>query len=662
MLTAIEQQIYDNIQPIIDVCFEPLTKLKVSEWADNYRYLSPEASSVPGKWTGLSFQNGMMDWLNDPEVETIVLMTSAQVGKTEVLLNCIGFIADQDPGPVLFVMPNLDEAEDFSKDRLSTMFRDTPCLQDKISPAKVKNSDNSLLHKRFRGGYIKLVGSNSTAGLAGRPIRWVLCDEVDRFKTTTEGDPISLAFKRTTTFFNRKKLLTSTPTLKDFSRIEKWFEEGDQCYYFVPCTHCGEYQRLQWDGEWEGVRWDQKAFNNEAEYLEYKAYCDENNIYYVQSTSNKWKVHLPNTAYYTCKHCQCVISNTELNKMVENGEWRSTKPMRNGIKSAHIWEIYNPYVTLARMVTQFLKDKNRPDTLMTFINTVKGETYEDYGEKLSDSELYNRREAYKAEVPDGVGILTAGVDVQDDRIEISVIGWGKDNESWVVDHNIIYGDLGDIKKGRAGEIWNRLNAYLHSEFEHESGRKIKIQSVCIDIGGHHTDETYNYCYGKQSLLHAIQGHSRPGKRFVEGPTKKGLKNMPVYLFQVNVSSGKDTLYRNLKAMEPCPGYVHFTNDPEKKLDLEYFKQLTAEKVVTTWKDNVPKREYVKRRHRNEALDCFVYAMAALTILTSQGRKDMVEKYAESLSKPLEEEKEIKVVENKKQPTRRSTGKNWVTGW
>ena len=213
----------------------PPKRLSVSEWADEYRYLSAEASAEPGKWRTdrAEYQRGMMDAFSDPKIHTVVVMSSAQIGKTELLNNIVGYFVDQDPSPMLMLQPTLEMGNTWSKDRLSPMIRDTRTLTDKISDSKARDSGNTILHKTFQGGHITIAGANSPASLASRPVRVVLADEVDRYPQSAgaEGDPLSLAFKRTTTFWNRKRMVVSTPTVKGVSRIEMAYEESDKRRY-----------------------------------------------------------------------------------------------------------------------------------------------------------------------------------------------------------------------------------------------------------------------------------------------------------------------------------------------------------------------------------------------------------------------------------------------
>ena len=356
--------------------------LTISEWADEKRYLSAEASAEPGKFRTdrAEYQRGIMDSFSDPATERTVVMSSAQIGKTEILNNIVGYFIDQDPSTILNLQPTLEMAQTWSKDRLAPMVRDNPCLNDKVKESRAKDGNNTILHKLYPGGHITIVGANSPAGLASRPIRIVLCDEVDRYPASagTEGDPVNLAIKRTTTYWNKKIGLFSTPTLKGISRIEKAFEESDQRYYYVPCPVCGEYQRLKWAQ--------------------------------VKFTDND-----PKTAYYECENCNAHLSDTDRVRAIRNGFWKAEKPF-NGVAGFHLNEFYSPWRKLADIVQDFLDAKGDPEKLKTWVNTCLGETWEEQGESIEATDLEQRVEEYD-KIPKDALILTMGVDTQDDRLE-----------------------------------------------------------------------------------------------------------------------------------------------------------------------------------------------------------------------------------------------------
>ena len=551
----------------------PPPKLTVSQWADQYRQLSSEASAEPGKWhtDRAPYQRAIMDALCDMQVETVVIMSSAQIGKTEIINNIIGYHIHLDPSPILLLQPTLEMAEAWSKDRFAPMLRDTTVLHGVVKDPRSRDSGNTLLHKRFPGGHITMAGANSPASLASRPIRLVLCDEVDRYPVSagTEGDPVSLAKKRTTTFWNRKLMLTSTPTIKGASRIAAAFEQSDERHYHVPCLHCGEYQTLKW-GQ---VKWES---NEEG--------------------------HKPETAVYVCEHNGCIISESERARMVKAGRWIAQKPFTN-IAGFHINELYSPWVTLAQMAVDFLRAKKLPETLKTWVNTSLGEPWEEDGETLDADVLLQRKESWGADAPEPVVLVTAGVDVQGDRLEIEVKGWGIGEECWSLDYRVFYGDPAQ------SSVWQELDAYLLTSIRSKLGVHLNIACVCVDSGGHHTQAVYEFC-GARAVrgVFAIKGISQTAKPLVGRPSKNNRYKLRLY--PIGTDTAKEVIYSRLRITEPGAGYFHFPLERDR----EYFLQLTGEKQITRFAKGASKREWIKTRTRNEALDCTVYALAAFKLL------------------------------------------------
>jgi phage terminase large subunit GpA-like protein len=550
--------------------FRPPPTLTVSEWADAERRLSPEASAEPGRWytSRAEYLRGIMDAISDPAIRQVVVMSSAQVGKTEFILNVIGYHIDQDAAPILCIQPTLQMAQSFSKDRLAPMLRDTPALQGKVRDPRARDSGNTTLHKVFPGGHITIAGANSAAGLASRPVRIVLCDEVDRYPSSagTEGDPIRLAAKRATTFWNAKLVTVSTPTVKNASRIEAEWLESDQREYHVRCQHCGEAQTLAW----KQVQWKEGAAHSAA---------------------------------YICAHCGVVWNDADRFKAIKSGEWIAQNP-HNGIAGFRLSGLYSPWVPLSEAVRDFLEAKKLPETLRVWVNTFLGETWEEQGDGLDEADISQNREDY-SQVPSEVHLLTAGCDVQDDRIEVEVVGWGRDEESWSIDHAIIYGDPS------TPVLWSDLDVYLSQKFETEDGRSLAIRSSAIDSGGHYTQAVYNFVRPRESRrVFAIKGVGGEGKPLAGRPSRNNIGK--IRLFPIGVDTAKELIYARLKIEEPGPGYCHFP----AHYDDEYFAQLTAEQIVTRFNRGFRKREWKKTRARNEALDLRVYAIAAYAIINA----------------------------------------------
>ena len=549
--------------------FRPPPKLTVSEWADSYRKLSPESSAESGSWrtSRCEYQREIMDSFNITGIERIVVMTSSQVGKTEILLNALGYYVDQDPSPVMVVQPNLTMGQAFSKDRLAAMIRDSDRLREVVSDAKSRDSGNTTMHKKFPGGHITISSSGSPAGLASRPIRCLFLDEIDRFEHNVkgEGSPISLATARTKTFFNRKIFMCSTPTIKGISAIESAFEESDMRYYNVPCPECKHKQVLKW----KNVIWDE----------------------------NK-----PETAAYACEGCGSLINESSKQWMINNGEWVATNVL-NKTAGFHISELYSVWSTWSDMAFAFLEAKKNPETLKTFINTSLGQSWEEQSESVEYETLLERRLNYDyTNIPEDVLVLTAGCDVQKDRIELQLVGWGKDYEAWVCDYKIFWGDP------NAFNVWNDLDAYLKKRFKTESGRIMPISCTTIDSGGHHTNNCYQFTKPRQGRrVFAIKGLSTAGKPIANRPTFVG-KNKAV-LYGVGTDSAKEAIFARL-ATDPDKTTLHFCSD----VDEEYFKQVTSEKRITKFVRGRKTLAWKQIRPRNEALDTLVYNFAAIYIL------------------------------------------------
>jgi phage terminase large subunit GpA-like protein len=508
-----------------------------------------------------------MDAISDPTIETVVLMMGAQMGKSECLNNVVGYHIAQDPSPILVVQPTLDMAQTWSKDRLAPMLRDTPALQGLVKDPRSRDSGNTTLHKSFPGGHVTACGANSPASLASRPIRVVLCDEVDRFPISagSEGDPVTLAKKRAATFWNRKIILVSTPTNKGASRIEAAYEESDKRLYYVPCGDCGHHQTLKW-------------------------------------SQVKWEADKPETASYACEECGSLWDDATRVRAVRRGEWRSTA---KSAKTAgfSVSGIYSPWIPLEDAVRDFLEVRKQPATLRVWVNTYLAETWEEDGEQVDDYSLAERAEDWGDVVPSDGLILTAGVDVQDDRLEAEIVAWGKDEESWSIAYKTIHGDPS------GPTVWRDLDEFLYQVYEHEYGEDMIVRATCIDSGGHHTQAVYKYVSTRESKrIFAIKGVGGEGKPMVGKPSKNNIGK--IKLFPVGVDTIKYELFSRFKITEPGPGYCHF---PEGR-DPEYYKQLTAEKIATKYHKGFSRREFVKIRTRNEALDVRVYAKAALALL------------------------------------------------
>ena len=611
--------------------------LKVSEWADKERKLPPEAAE-PGSWytERAEYQRGIMDAFSDPLIERVVGMLPAQSGKTECLLNIIGYHIAHDPCTMLFVTITTELAKAVSKDRLDGLINYTPCLKGKVKDARERDSGNTILHKQFLDGQITLGGSNSPASLTSRPIRLVLCDEVDKYKASAGefGDPVDLAFKRSTTFWNKKLALFSTPGIKGLSRIEKAYEESDMRKYYVPCPHCGEFQTLK-------------------------------------KAQLRWPDQKPQEAVYHCEACDGVITDRDKIRMVRLGQWRAHQDVP-GVAGFWLNELYSPWVSFGDFAQKFVDAKRRGvESLKQFVNESLAETWEESGSSPKDDILYGRREDYGPAIPLNAGVLVCGVDVQDNRIECEVVAVGKGEETWGIEEKILNGDPARL------DVWNELEIFLQTEYIHAAGHRMRIKATCIDTGGHHTQQTYNFVRPRErERIYGIKGANRPGEPI--WPKRASRKNTGgINLYIIGTDGAKDYIYNRLRITEPGPGYMHFP----LQYDEEYFRQLTAEKVVY---EKGVRRWINKHGVRNEALDRRVYVVAAIERLKQipgfiKELDRLVDKYI-AMGVKVQDNTEIKQIEaqpeqvtpdqigqrdivpQKKWNNPAGRQKGWTTGW
>ena len=551
--------------------WRPPEQMSLSAWADKYAYLSPESSAQAGKWRPFPYQVGIMDAFTDPRNEYVTWMKSARVGYTKILNHATAYFIAQDPSPILIVQPTIEDAQGHSKDEIAPMLRDTPVLEGLVSESKTRDSNNTILKKIFAGGVLNLVGANSARGFRRIQARVVLFDEIDGYPPTagSEGDQIKLGIRRSEFFYNRIIARGSTPTIKKFSRIEDAFEQSDKRYYNVPCPRCGLMQRLKWSGI-------------------------------------KWPRHDPERAYYECEACAEQIPHSKKRWMVERGEWVATEKFR-GHAGFHIWAGYSfsPNAAWGKLAVEFLESKDDPEKLKTFVNTVLGETWEVKGEGVDDALLIGRLEKYKNnKVPsDRALVITAGVDVQKDRLELEFVAWAADLESWSLDYVVLNGDP------EKTEVWTLLDEQFERTFDRPDGTILKPVCKCID-SGYATDEVYKYVYPRQRRrVFATKGQAGGGRPLTR-ISKVKFKKTGLKLYIIGVDTAKDALFARLTIDKAGPKYCHF---PEHYPE-DYFKQLTAERVFTKKRKGVSVREYRKTYQRNEALDCRVYNMAALSIL------------------------------------------------
>jgi phage terminase large subunit GpA-like protein len=582
--------------------WKPPPRLNLSDWAEEHFYLSPESAAEPGRWRTLPYQVGVMNAITDPAVVQVSWMKSARIGYTKVVGATVGYYAHQDPCPIMVVQPTIEDAQGYSKEEIAPMLRDCPALAGIVPEPTTRDSDNTILLKRFPGGSLSIVGANSARGFRRVSRKVVIFDETDGYPPSagTEGDQIQLGIRRTDTYWDRKIIAGSTPTVAGRSRIEQLFLAGDQRRYYVPCPECGAMQVLTFP-------------------------------------HFTWPKGKPELAAVVCIECGSEVEHKHKRDMVHAGEWRPGPHAQfpdlpapgpfTGHASFHLWAGYSfsPNATWGQLATEFVSaERAGAEHLKTFVNTVLGEPWQERGDAPEWQRLYARREAYPiGTCPRGVLFLTVGVDVQKDRLVYEIVGWGREKRSWSVDAAVLHGDTSDATdKGP----WLALNALLAKTYPHENGIALNVAMLAID-SGYNTNAVY--AWARQHAMsrviaikgvstgHALIGPPSKVDVTVSGRTLKG----GYKVWPVAGNLAKSELYGWLALEAPtieaiaqgatfAPGFCHFPEYGE-----EYFSQLTAEQLVTkrsargfpvfTW-EQIPGRE-------NHYLDARVYARSAAAV-------------------------------------------------
>lgn len=581
----------------------PPSKLSLPEWADENRFLSAEAAAEPGRWktSRIAVARGPMEAVTDPRCHTITVKCCTQLMKTELILNTIGYYIHQDPAPIIVMQPTVDLAEAFSKDRVAPMIRDTPVLKVKVADDKSRDSGNTILHKQFQGGHLTMIGANSPGQLAMRPVRVVLNDEVDKYPISAgdEGDPLKILAERAATFWNYKFINTCSPTTEPHehggSRIEIEYRNGDARVFEVDCPHCAFRHEMKW-------------------------------------ANVKWPKGKPKAALYECPECEKPWTEPDRLRAIQEAAkrppfvdaeghhhgwgWRATKPFE-GHASFQVSKLGSPWETVAKLARKFIESKANPALMKTFVNTQLAECWKERGDAPEWKRVYDRREDYKRNlVPMRGLILTAFADIQKDRIEVEVKAFGRNVESWSVDYRVFPGDTSSLDS----PCWGELAGMLREQFTHESGVCMRLDRLGID-GGYNTNTVASFARrmardaannGRlmvtigRATSPVLIGIPQAKEARVDGKrAKRGVK-----IWHIGTNIAKEEFYGFLRLETPPPGdpvpygWCHFPQYEE-----EYFKQLTAEEIVTKTIKGYSRREWTKTRERNEALDTSVGARA-----------------------------------------------------
>ena len=571
---------------------KPPDNITVSQWADKNRRLTTETSAEAGRWrtSRTPYMTEVMDCFTDPRIEHIVVVAPSQVGKSEVENNIIGYIIDQNPGPILFIQPTVEDAKRYSEMRLAPMIRDTKCLRKKVADPKTRDGGNTKRQKSFPGGFLVMAGSNVSHDLSSMPMRYVIGDERDRWAASagTEGDPWELAKARTRTFYNRKLIEVSTPTVKGCSAIEDAFNLGTMERWVTQCRHCGEYSEIQIDQ----IRFPHKTI--------------------VNGESKKFEIE---EIYYICPRCGGISDENEVKR--QHSKWEAEAPEAKKLhKTRSFWLTawLSPWVTWKEIILDFLQAGNDPEKLQVCYNTMLGKLWEARGDMESEESVMARREEYKAELPDGVMVLTCGVDTQDDRLEYEVVGYGHFGESWGIKKGVIMG------RPDSDDVWRQLDDVIEHKYKFFGGHSIKISLTFMDEGGHFTQEVRQRCRERQMMnVFAIKGAA--GVRdipYTSAPKKQkivlgGRFIGTVWVYEIGVDAGKQKIVNNLRVQTPGPNYCHFPKRDDYGTD--YFKSLMSEHLVYNKKLKNPLHwEKIPGHERNEAFDCRNYANAAFKAL------------------------------------------------
>lgn len=599
--SLLHQKLIDRLNKAVKRGLSPLKKpepMSLSEWADKHFYLSSESSAIEGRWETFPYQKSIMNTISNDDVRIVTLFKSARVGYTKIICAAIGYFAEHKKRNQVIWQPTDTDARDFVSDEVDPLIRDIPVIRKILrGDADKKGKDNTKHRKAFLGSVLDIKGGKSARNYRRLTKDVAYYDELDGFDSDIEGEgsPTSLGDVRITNSSFPKSVRGSTPGIKGESQIESSKEDADLVFRrYVPCPDCGTFQYLKWSN--------------------------------VTFTDND-----PKTTRYACEDCGTLIDYPEFPDMDSQGIWKTEDDIylddednfrKDGelidppFHAAFIlWAAYSYFTSWSELVAEFLKanaakKRGDPTKLKTFINTRLGELWEEENETVEGEGLLERRENYGPEIPEGALVLTAAVDVQDDRFEVEVVGWGKGAESWSIEYNRIIGDT-SVSPEVKDSVWGQLDDYLLTKFKTESGKLMLIRAACVDLGGHRTQHVYKFCMKRlRRRIFAVKGMDGQGKP-IAGPLSQSKKYNAKFI-PVGVDTAKELIYSRLKVSKHGSGYCHFPSH----YDESYFDMLTSEKCVNKFVKGKRSRVWLLKSsgRRNEALDCRVYNMAALELI------------------------------------------------
>ena len=580
---------------------KPPSGITVTEWAEKYRRLSSKSSAEAGLFrvSRTPYLKEIMDCFTDPKIDHIVVVAASQVGKSEFMNNCIGYIIDEDPGSILFVHPTKEDLEDYSTRRIDPMIQECKRLRKKVASPKGKDGKNTITNKEFPGGILTMCSSQTAHALASKPVRYLFGDERDRWAKSAdgEGDPWSLATARQTTFYNSMAVECSTPTVKSHSPIESAYGQGTMERYCSRCPHCGGYHDIRF----KDIRFE----------------YTEQEIAGVQTVD-------VTDIWYCCPGCGAISTEREMKHAP--ARWVAEHPdaIKNGCRSFWLNAFVSPWLGWHKIITEFLKARNDPEKLQTVFNTRFGELWENRGDMESEDNLLSRREDYgfdsegnPVEVPEGALVLTCGIDTQDNRLEYEVLGHGKNKETWGIQYGVIMG------RPDSEETWAKLDEVLDRTWKYADGQGIRISVAFMDEGGHYTQIVREQCAKRSAKqIYAIKGLAGKDTPFFSPPKRMGIIDADekikgyCWQYQIGVSSGKRQVMDNLKVQEPGKrGYCHFPDRDD--YGPRYFRGLLSEREIYNEKKPKNPYEWVKLpgHERNEPLDIRVYNLCAIESLS-----------------------------------------------